>query len=123
MSTRMGEKVGWIGGWIGGFLWVFVMAIIWLAQGKQIEGISGLFLMCCAAILIITSAPWKHPNTLYWKLMLPVYVVFAGSIAWLLWSYGGVKNLGLSWWSLFWVLPLFIPFATARHRRWNDFNA
>ena len=52
--------------------------------------------------------------------MIPVYVVFFGAIAWLVWSWGGEQELGFNWWNAFLLLPLLIPFATAGRRRWGD---
>jgi hypothetical protein len=122
MGNRNGEKIGWIGGWLGGFIWVVILSVIFLVQEKLIQGIVGLMLVCVAGILIIAAAPWKHPKMHYWKLMLPLYVAFFGSVAWAVWSCGGPTELGLSWWNAFWVLPLLLPFGTVGGRRWNDFS-
>jgi hypothetical protein len=122
MANRLGEKVGWVGGWSGGFIWVFIFSVIWLVKGKMTEGVTGLVLVCFAVVLIIATAPWKHPNVPYWKLMSPVYVVLGISVAWAVWSFGGGKEIGLTWWSIWWVLPILIPFGTVGRRRWNDFS-
>jgi len=119
MENRTGEKIGWVGGWLGGFIWLLILAIIWLLQDRRIEGMAGLLLVSTAVGLVFLSAPWKHPITPYWKLMLPIYVVLFGSVALALWSFGGAPELGLSWWSLSWVLLLLIPFGTVGKRRWN----
>jgi hypothetical protein len=123
MANRAGEKFGWIGGWLGGFLWVVIMSVVFVAQQKPIQGVIGLVVAGVAVVAITTCAPWKHVNTPYWKLMLPVYATFAGSIIWALWSVGGASGLGLNWWSAFLVLPLLIPFGTVGKRRWSDFDA
>ena len=120
LQDRKGEKSGWIGGWLGGFVWVAILSIVLLFQGRVLAGIVGLVLFDAAAVLILAAAPWRHPDTPYWKLMMPVYVVFFAAIAWMMWSYGGPASLGLSPWSIFLVLPILIPFATAGRRRWND---
>ncbi len=123
MANRKGEKFGWIGGWLGGFIWVVILSVVFLVQGKLLPGVVGLGLFCTAVIFIVAAAPWKHPDTLYWKLMIPVYVLFFGSIAWMVWSSDGPEALGFGRWSIFLVFPLLIPFATAGRRRWNDVNA
>jgi hypothetical protein len=123
MANRAGEKFGWIGGWLGGFIWVVILSVIFLVQGRLIEGSCGLALFSLAVAVIIAGAPWRHPGTPYWKLMLPVYAAFSGSIVWMLWSYGSAKELGLNWWHAFALLPLLIPFQTVGRRRWDDFDA
>jgi hypothetical protein len=120
MVARKGEKFGWIGGWSGGFLWVIILSAVFFVQDKVIPGAVGLCIACAAVVLIVAGAPWRHPHTPYWKLMIPVYLVFFGAIAWLVWSWGGDQELGLNWWNAFLLLPLLIPFATAGRRRWSD---
>ena len=122
MTKRKGEKTGWIGGWLGGFIWVVILSIIFLVQGKVTEGIVGLAIFVAAVVFILASAPWRHPDTPYWKLMIPVYVALIGAITWMIWSSDGPQSLGFSRWSIFLVFPLLIPFATAGRRRWNDSN-
>jgi hypothetical protein len=120
MAKRTGEKIGWVGGWVGGFIWVFILSIVWLVQGKTIEGIAGLALVGVAVLVILATAPWKHPTTPCWKLMLPLYVMVGVSVVWAVWSFGGAEQTGLTWWSVWWVIPLLIPFGTAGRRRWSD---
>jgi hypothetical protein len=119
MGKRLGEKAGWMGGWVGAFLWVFILSIVWLVRGKTPEGLSGLALICLAALLIFATLPWRHPKTPFWKLMVPAYVVLGLSVAWAVWSFGAADS-GLNWWSLFWAVPLLIPFGVAGRRRWSD---
>lgn len=119
MGKRLGEKAGWIGGWIGAFLWVLILSIVWLFRDKMPEGLSGLALVCLAALLIFATLPWRHPKTPFWKLMLPAYLVLALSVAWAVWSFGA-EDSGLNWWSALWALPLLIPFGTVGRRRWGD---
>ena len=123
MQKRTGEKFGWIGGWLGGFIWVLLLSVLFLVQGKQAEGIVGLVLECIAVVLILWAAPWKHPSTAYWKLLIPIYVTLFGSFLWAFWALGGAEELGLNWWNTFWVFPLLIPFGTIGKRRWNDHDA
>ncbi len=116
---RKGEKIGWIAGWFGGFIWMILLSIIWIYQNKIIEGISGIILFTIAIILVFILAPWKHPNTKYWKLMLPIYVLFFISVALSFYSFGGLKSSGINWMSFFWIIPCLIPFATVGNLKWN----
>ncbi len=107
MEKRNGEKIGWIGGWLGGFAWALVLGIVFLFQDKWLEGIIGLLLVGLAVFFIFNFAPWKRPDTAYWKLMLPVYIVFFVAAAWAIWAYGGLRVIGLNWWHFSWTLPFF----------------
>lgn len=122
MKDRMGEKIGWTAGWIGGFIWVFILSIVFLCQGKSGQGLSGIILTGVAIISVVFFAPWRFSSTPYWKLMLVPYGVFFLSIAWVIWSYGGLGSAGLTWWNLLWFLPLLIPFGSLSKRKWVDFN-
>jgi len=122
-DRRKGEKIGWIGGWLGGFIWVLILSVIFLIQGRETPAVIGLVLVCLAVAFIVTGAPWRHPDTPYWKLMVPVYIAFMASIAWMVWSSRGLESLGINKWQSFLILPILIPFATVGKRRWNDTNA
>jgi hypothetical protein len=115
--------MGWIGGWLGGFIWVFIMSVLWLVWGQELEGITGLLLVGLAAVVIIAFAPWRHPTTPYWRLMLPAYVMFFLSVAWAFWSFRASPAVGSSWWWLWFILPLLIPFGTFGRRRWDGLDA
>ena len=119
MGSRLGVKVDWIGGWIGAFLWVLIIAIVWLVQSKTPEGLAGLAVVSLAAVIIFATLPWRHPKTPFWKLMLPAYVVLGMSVPWAIWSFG-TNESGLTWWSIFWALPVLIPLTTIGRRRWSD---
>ena len=122
MANRMGEKLGWLGGWLGGFLWVGLLGLVFLFQGKTVGGLAGLALFGVALVIVILSAPWRHPAVRYWKLMLPVYGLLALSVLWAIWAGGGVQSLGLNPWSLLGMLPLLVPFGTVGRLRWDDFR-
>jgi uncharacterized membrane protein YfcA len=115
--------VGWIGGWLGGFIWVLIMSVLWLVRGRELEGITGLVLVGVAAVLIIAFAPWRHPTTPYWRLMLPAYIMFFVSIAWAVWSFRASPAEGFSWWSIWLILALLMPFGTSGRRRWDGLDA
>jgi hypothetical protein len=111
---------GWIGGWLGGFIWVPILSIVLLAKGHALMGVIGLVLVVVAVVSIVLFSPWRHPETRYWKLLVPIYAVFFVSIAWALLSAGSLGDPGLGWWSLFLVLSLLSPFATIGRKRWCD---
>ena len=119
MGERKGEKIGWLGGWTGSFLWLAILTVVWLVQGKSMLAATGIGLVTAALIMIFFLAPWKHPETKYWKLMLPLYVVLMTSVAVIVWLEGGPTRLGLSGWFLLVCLPLFLPFLTAGRRTWT----
>ena len=96
---RKGEKIGWAAGWMGGFIWVIILSMIFLVQGRWLNAILGLLIVVAAVLAILRCAPWHYPNTPYWKLMLGPYAVFFLSVAWAVWSYGGIYGLGLNWWN------------------------
>ncbi len=120
MESRKGEKIGWIAGWIGGFLWVFILAVIFLFQGKYLNGICGLILTSIAITIIFLYAPWRLPELPYWKLMIIPYVLFLFSIIWVIWSFEGLHEPGLNWWNFSWIIILLIPLCTLGKRKWNN---
>lgn len=121
MNARAGEKAGWSVGWAGGFLWVGILAVVFLVQGHTLAGVGGLVLVAVAAAAIGAFAPWRHPETPYWQLMLPLYALLGLAAAWALTAFGaGLEEAGLTGWSLLAFLPLLIPFASVGGRRWRD---
>ena len=118
--SRKGEKIGWIGGWFGGFIWLCLLSIAWLIQGKLKIGILGISIFIIAILFIFIFAPWKFPRTKYWKLMLPIYAVFFTSIILSIYLLGGLKSVGLNWFSFFWIIPCLIPFVTVGNRSWKN---
>lgn len=123
MVNRLGEKAGWIGGWSGGFLWVLLLSVMWLIQGRFIEGVAGLLLVALAVLLIIATAPWKHPTVPYWKLMSPIYIFVIISCAWAIWAFGSKKDLGELVLSTWWFVLLLFPLGIVGRRRWGDTEA
>lgn len=120
MRNRTGEKVGWVGGWMGGFVWVCILSIVFCVQGKVAQGLLGLVLTAVAMVAIVFLAPWRFPLTPYWKLMLAPYGMLFASGAWAIWSFGGLGSAGLTWWNLFWLVPLLLPFGSLHNRKWTD---
>ncbi|HOO90260.1 MAG TPA: hypothetical protein PLA74_05500 [Syntrophales bacterium] len=119
MANRRGEKIGWIVGWFGSFLWVCLLSVIWLFQNRMIDGIMGIILFVIAITAIIAITPWRYPDTQYWKLMLPMYVLFFLAIALCIYRYGGLENTGLQWTAFFWIIPCLVPLIIIGRRTWN----
>lgn len=118
--NRKGEKMGWIGGWSGGFIWLGLLSIVWVFQNKISNGMIGIMVFIVAITTIVATAPWRHPHTKYWKLMLPIYLLFFISIFLCIYLYGGLDSIGLKWTSFFWVIPCLIPFVTTGNRTWDS---
>jgi len=117
---RKGERIGWIGGWIGSFLWLCALSILWFFQFKTLFGIIGLCLFCLAVIFIFHFEPSRFPNTKYWKLLMPMYLLLIGAIFLTLYVYGGFKKMGLSVFAFLWIIPLILPFFTIGNKTWLD---
>lgn len=120
---RRGEKIGWTLGWMGGFIWVAILSVVLLGQHKSVQGVSGMVLYLAACAVSLSVAPWRHPSTRYWKLMLAPYGMFFLSIGWAVWSYGGLTPLGFNWWNLLWIVPSLSPFGFLNDRRWAESEA
>jgi len=120
MAERRGEKAGWTIGFLGGFAWVAVLSVVFLLKGKPSAGAIGLLLFSAAIVAVLYFAPWRHPRTSAWKLMLVPYFFLALSFAWGAWAYGGLAPLGLEWWNIVWFVPLLLPFFTGGNRKWSD---
>lgn len=119
-TNRRAEKMGWTAGWAGGFVWVALLSVVFLVQGMVWQGLLGMSLTAAAIVSSFSFAPWRHPTTPYWKLMLAPYGIFFAAIAWALWSYGGPGALGLSWWNLLWLIPALGPFGFLSNRTWAE---
>lgn len=115
-DSRRGERLGWLLGWTGAFLWLAVLCGAKLAQRDfPTAGVAGLlFLVAFGATVLL--APWRHAEQPYWKLMLPIYLLFVLSVGWL---FSLMPEPPISLWSAILLLPLvFLPFATIGRRTW-----
>ncbi|MFH1147909.1 MAG: hypothetical protein V1736_09420 [Pseudomonadota bacterium] len=90
---------------MGSSLWLFLLAILQLFKGKSAEDALGIGLFVISISLIFHLAPWRHPETKYWKLMLPILSVLVVSAALFVRLEGGLMATGLDWWDLGWLLP------------------
>ena len=120
MGHRTGEKAGWIAGWAGTFSWVIVMTALAAAWGRTVYALALAGIAVLAALCIVRRTPWRHPDTRYWILFLPLYLLLAGAVglcAAMAVAMG--ENIGnpMAWIAMF---PLFIPFFTIGRRRWTD---
>jgi hypothetical protein len=119
-NVRKGEKIGWIGGFFGGFIWIFLLSFVWLFRGKTIQGVCGIGIFLLAVFLIFALVPWKHPETKYWKLMVPLFTLFIASILLCVWVEGAHGEYGFNGWSILYITPALIPVFTMGSRRWNS---
>jgi len=68
-----GRRWGWSLGWFGSFLWIFALSGVWFVHGRTDLGGQGLAVGLLALYAIRHFAPWRHPDTKYWRLLLPLY--------------------------------------------------
>ena len=122
-NTRKGEKIGWTGGWLGSFLWLWLLGLVWLAKGRLAGGGIMLGLGLLAGLLLRALLPWKHPEVHYWKLMVPLYGVFALGAGLAVYWAGGWTAAGMGSWSLLIFLPILMPLFQMGRRRWMDGEA
>jgi len=122
-KKRTGEKAGWIGGWAGSFIWILILAGLFFYRQKFAQGVVGIALTGAAVVAAWYYAPWRHPSTPYWKLMLAPYGLFFIAVAWAAWSFGGIEVIGFNWWNLLWLLPALSPFGFLSNRRWTESDA
>lgn len=120
MKDRRAEKISWTAGWGAGFIWVAILSVVLIYQQRFGEGLLGIVVILAAMIAVRSLAPWRHPLTAYWKLMLAPYGLFLLAIAWAVWSYGSLESLGFNWWNLLWLLPALSPFGFLSNRKWAE---
>jgi len=120
MSNRKGEKAGWIGGWAGGYIWIAVLAVLFLCQDNTAAGLAGIGIFMLGIISVFQTAPWKHPSTPYWKLLIPLYLIIMLGVLWCFWSYGLFSSTNFKIIYIFWIIPLFSPFLTIGRKTWDD---
>ncbi len=120
MKDRLGERIGWIAGWIGGFIWVVILSILFIYQKRLLHSLIGIVLIAAAINAIFYFAPWRHPSTSYWKLMLIPYLLFFASVIWAIWALGGLESVGFNLWNLLWLAPALSPFGMLSNKKWSE---
>lgn len=99
---------------------VILAFVVWV-QGKTLHAAVGLGIAAAALAAIVALAPWRYPHVGYRRLMMPIYVLFFGAVAWGVWALGGPREMGITgWWSAFLLLPLTLPLWVVGARRWQD---
>jgi len=120
-ANRHGERRGWIWGWIGGFIWLLLFGLLWSLNGQLLQGVCAFAAFAAGCVATVLCAPWRHPRTPFWKLLLPIYTVLFVDIALILYIYpGAVQCLGLSAGNLLALLPLLLPFVTLGRQTWDE---
>jgi hypothetical protein len=121
MEERRGEKIGWIGGFLGGLLWMPFLSIFWLLIDRIIVGSLGLIFFVLGVYFIIKFSPWKYPDTKFYLLMLPFYIILILAIV--LFVFFGWNILeserDFPLWSLVIMIPIFSPFFVMGWKTWN----
>lgn len=122
-GERKGEKLGWILGWTGGFLWLGLFSAWKLFSAQPVAGLSGAALFSLSLACIVRFAPWRYPDTPFWKLMLPIYALLFCSVGLAFSWFLPARGASFSPWQLFWVLPCLSPLVTLGKRTWNQAGA
>jgi hypothetical protein len=120
MDTRSLEKWGWWGGWFGAYLWLPILSIASGFRGDRLLAFAGTALFVVAVAAITYWAPWRHPTTRYWKLMLPCYLGLVAGVALVLSrhieSARDLVNMPYTW---TWLILLILPMLTIGKTRWD----
>jgi len=119
-TTRRGEALGWLIGWLGSLAWLVALAWLLTARGAWLMGAAGGALFVLGLTLTWRLAPWRHPETPYWRLLLPLYLPLGVGVTWAIAASGGWASSGLSGWEALWCVPLLSPLFTIGARRWQD---
>ncbi len=120
MTSRSGEKWGWLGGWLGGFVWVLLLSLVLIGQGRTLQAVIGGGIVGLAIGVVVGFAPWRFPRTPYRVLMIPVYLLFLASLAWGIWVSTDLRHILFgNPWSFLVLLPLLLPWWTVGNRRWE----
>ncbi|MBI4666176.1 MAG: hypothetical protein HY751_07200 [Nitrospinae bacterium] len=123
VKDRSNEKMIWIAGWYVAFVWFFAISANWLLQENISPGKFGMVIFLFAIAFILICAPWWQPQTPYWQLMWPLYVLFIVCVAaW--YQYGPIgEGTDFVWGDSLYYIPVFIPLFMVGGRRWADGDA
>lgn len=117
---RRGERVGWIGGGLGACLWMALAAGWWIAVGRWTTGIIMGALFAANAASLFLFAPWRFPRTPFWKLLIPIYLLFVSAVGFGYVSLDPASRSEIRPASLLPALGVFLPFFTVGGKRWID---
>ncbi len=122
MNERRGEQIAWIAGMGGGTVWMLFISLFWIYAGNDFIGLSGLFLFSLGIFFVFYFAPWRFPNTRYFILLLPIYVVvFAALALFAFWGWNILETEFPTW--AFWFLtPMLLPIILLGTRKWKQNN-
>ena len=119
MTARTGEKTGWIAGWLGSFCWVGILCPVFLFLEQPAAALAGAALFAAGILGAFLLSPWRHPDTPYWKLMLPLYANVVLCMVWAVCSFGGASAGRTPWGTLALIIPVALPLFTMGRRTWN----
>jgi hypothetical protein len=105
---------------VGSISWMLVPAGILFAGGGFIGGVCCLGIFAAGVAYTRAAAPWKHPETPFWKIYAGLLVFILGGAAAIivLWFPSRLDGLGPV--SPLCVLPLLLPLILGGGRRWGD---
>ena len=102
---------------------MLILSLVLLAKGQTMEAVLGLLVVVLACAAIVYFSPWRHPQTQYRRLLIPIYILLLLAIGWGVWAFGGPNQMGInSWWAVLILLPVLGPIWTVGNRRWEDGN-
>lgn len=122
-SNQRGPRLGWTLGGLGGFLWIPLLGVVRAVQGDVVGLVVCLLLFGLGVAYLVVLAPWKHPDTPFWKLYSGLVVIMLAAAAVLL--YRWVPDLEPSIGQVrygFVILPLFLPAFIHGRKTWRDIH-
>ncbi len=122
-NDERGPRLGWTLGGLGGLLWIPILGVVRLVLGDVIGLVLCLLVFGAGVAYLVLLAPWKHPDTPFWKLYSGLVVIMLVAAAVLL--YRWVPDLQPSVGHVryaFVVLPLFVPAFIHGSKSWRDIH-
>ncbi len=122
MFNKRMFKLSWYLGWLGTFSWLYGFTVYFLFLNLIIGAISGVILSLISVIAIFLTAPWKYPNTKYYILLSPCFLVLTASILWLIYYLQPITKEAFSPFWFSWVIFMILPIISLGNKTWNDHN-
>ncbi|HPN37322.1 MAG TPA: hypothetical protein PL041_02890 [Melioribacteraceae bacterium] len=117
-------KLSWILGWFGSFSWIYGFTIYFIINLHFLASLIGIFISLLSLICIIKFAPWKFPQTKYYYLIIPCFILLVFSIFWAIYFIQPITKEEFSplWFS--WLLFFILPIISIGKKTWenNNFN-